>query len=343
MHLGKGDWITVDSCKDQPSGEHPLLAYFAEIGVDVSTQVHRVVGTHAHDDHVAGIADLFAAAKSARFVSSSAVTSREFFASVRADENIEAEIAQSVRSEYRGVFTEVRRRGRRRTADKPMMRAVEQLPIWTRAGSSGAPHALVLALSPSHHAVTRALDRLAEGTAKAGQRRKLSGGDPNEFAVALWVEVGDLAVLLGADLLNGPSGCGWEAVMGWHSPVGRASVLKVPHHGSPNAHYDPMWSGLLTDDVVSLVAPYRGSQTPRPSPSDMARICALSSSAWSTASTKLPAPTKAVRSTRAAMVEVAKNVREPYGQVGQARARWSADRAAWDIVTFPPARRLPST
>ena len=54
--------------------EIPVLNYLGQMGVDVSTQVKLVVGTHAHDDHIAGLSKVLGACNNATFVWSSALT-----------------------------------------------------------------------------------------------------------------------------------------------------------------------------------------------------------------------------------------------------------------------------
>jgi beta-lactamase superfamily II metal-dependent hydrolase len=341
VHMGAGDWITVDSCVDQTTGKHPLLQYFSATNVEVKTQVRLVVGTHAHDDHLAGISRVFDEAQDAQFVSSAALTSEEFYNQMEADEDIEGQLGISVRSEYRAVYDEVQRRKKLPDGRYPMLKATQERVLWSRPQSPRAPSARVLALSPSDRAIERAQRNLAEGSAKASQRRRLSATDPNEIAVALWIEVGSVAALLGADLLVGPDNCGWKAVLSWHRPTDKASLFKIPHHGSPNADLPAVWSQLLTDDVVSLVAPFRLGVTPRPSPEDAARIVSLSSSAYATAKSRVPTPPKAVKRIRAALSNVAVNVRDPYGQTGHARARRKLDSDDWTVELFEPAHKLP--
>lgn len=258
-------------------------------------------------------------------------------ASVAADASIDAQLRQGIRAEYRKVHGEVRRR--RTQSGRPwMLRAYEGRPLFARAANGAVPAASVTALSPSDLAVSRALDVLAAGTAKEGSRRKLSAADPNELAVALWVEVGNHAALLGADLLTGPAGCGWEAVLATFTPGNRASLFKVPHHGSVHSHYDAVWQDLLTTQPVSLAAPYRGGSRPAPAPEDVARICALSEQFWVTAATSVPAQPAAVRRTAATLNAVAKNVREPYGKCGQVQARIASSGASWSVTAASPGR-----
>lgn len=336
VHLGNGDWMVVDSCIDQVDRQHPVLRYLSEISVDVSTQVKVIVLTHAHDDHIAGASELARAASSAALVTSSALTAPEFFAQVEADANIERQVRPKVREEYRRFLSLAGPPPKRR-----ITRAVEKLEIWHRKSNDASPAARVVALSPSHHAVTRALSYLAQGTAKVEDRRRLSDADPNEFALALWVEVGQSRMLLGADLTAGPAGCGWRAVMEWFEPDSQATYFKVPHHGAPNAHHPPVWSELLKEKPVATLAPYRAGRTKRPAPGDIDRICALAGAAFTTADPAAITPSKQVKRVRAALGDVGRNVRDVWGRSGQVRARRRAEDSTWRVETFKPAFQLP--
>jgi len=69
VYLGYNRWIAVDSCVDQIDGSIPALAYLERIGVDIGHNVLLVIGTHAHDDHIAGISEVFRRSEAASFVS----------------------------------------------------------------------------------------------------------------------------------------------------------------------------------------------------------------------------------------------------------------------------------
>lgn len=328
--------MIVDSCIDQVSREISVLQYLDSIGVDVQSAVRLVVGTHAHDDHIAGLSEVLAACEAAKFVCSSALTSEEFYANViEPDADIQELFRMSIRSEYRKILEilETREPG-------SGLRAVEQRVLWTRAATQGSPEASVIALSPSDHAVTRAIQALSTGSARTADRRRLAATDPNEFAVALTVSVGDSSILLGADLLAGPSGCGWGAVLGSFSPDTLASIYKIPHHGAPNAHHDGVWSQLVAADVISLIAPYRAGRTRRPAPADITRIKSTSKAVYCSAKPDQPTPSRRLKKTRASLAGLATNVRE-WGTAGHVQARRSCSAAGdWEVRTFAPALEL---
>lgn len=341
VHLGGGDWLTVDSCWDQKNRAHPVLEYLTGCGVAVEQSVKLVVATHAHDDHVAGLGMLYGAAKSARLVTSGAIHSREFFANVKADASIEAELGQAVRNEMRTVLAEVRARAQHnRSGARPQILGRADKLLWSRPASNGIPAASIRSLSPSDEAELRARDVLAEATATAGSRRRLAAFDPNEMSVALWVQVGDQAALLGADLERGPVGCGWEAVLATHAPASKASIFKVPHHGSVNAEHAGVWADLLSGDVISVLAPFRNGSVSLPTDDDVARIISRSKQVYLTASAKGPTADAAVKRMRGSLQGLASEVRDPYGAIGQVRARWDKSAETWSCSVFPPGREL---
>jgi beta-lactamase superfamily II metal-dependent hydrolase len=341
VHLGGGDWITVDSCRSQSKGTHSILDYFEAIGVNIEQQLKVVVGTHAHDDHIAGLGQLYESAKNAIFVCSAAAASEEFLVTAEADKSVAAGLRSSVRREYLRILDEVERRGRERSGFAPLKRAVESLPLWTRSSTPGRAAAEIVALSPSHVAVTRAQRDLATSALAAPNgTKRFANRDPNEFAVALWVSVGSQRILLGADLLSGPAGCGWQAVLANVSVSGKAGIFKVPHHGSITSHHDGVWAEMLEVNPVALIAPFRGGRKHLPSPADLARICALTNSGYVTASPERIAQRESTRRISASLGGVASNVRDPWGTPGHVRARKGKDDAPWHVEMFGPAMDL---
>jgi hypothetical protein len=95
---------------------------------------------------------------------------------------------------------------------------------------------------------------------------------PNQLCVTIWLKVGLLDVLLGADLEHVPGRTeGWRAIIeSQERPEGRAGVFKVPHHGSNNADCPECWTTLL-QQPVAILTPYTPARLPRAD--DLARIC----------------------------------------------------------------------
>ena len=340
VHLGGGDWMTIDSCVERTSGNHALLGYFESIGVDVARDVRLVVGTHAHDDHLAGIGELFERASGAQFVTSVAQTAEEFLAEVEADQDIKDELRIGVRDEYRRIMAEVRRRPYSRYQRSPILHAGERDRLFHRPEKDGVPAATVTALSPSDVAQLRAKTFFAQGVSQVGKRKRLKATDPNEIAVAVLVEVGAVVMLFGADLTTGPAGCGWRRIDDFASELPKSSLFKVPHHGSKNAHYEKTWTNLLAANPVALLAPFLGGGSQVPSRSEKQAILARTDRAHIVASTtKRPQP-KTVMEAAEAFIDIAIAVYEPFGKLGHLRARRQVDAEGWTVSATKPAHAL---
>lgn len=335
IHIGSGRWISVDSCFDQRRHNNPALKYLAELEVDTTISMRMIVATHAHDDHFAGISDIFAACPSAIFVCSSALTTPEFFALTDLEEQAHAGLPIRAYSEYRTVFKLVEARTSREFS--PMGYAWASKVLFS--DNSGAAPARVMALSPSDVAFTRAQQALAKAIPKADDAKKVDAIDPNELAIALWVELGDKVALLGADLTPGPTGCGWQAVLATFSPEDTAKVYKVSHHGSVTGDHPGIWSQLLADSPIAILTPFRGRKL-LPDMADRRRIYSQTSSAHITASPNRPSASKQVRRETASLGPLAKNVREPWGRCGHVRVRCRIGQTDWRVERFPPAQKL---
>lgn len=340
VHLGSSRWIVVDSCRDQRSGEVAALAYLRGLGVDLATEVLAVVATHAHDDHFAGIADIVEASHAAKIVTSQALIHREFLALVEADSAIAGITNTAAYREYRRIFEIAKKRKDSATGMRPLVRAGENKILLNLPALGAAPAATVTALSPSEHAVTRAHEQLANSCLHVmGERTRRSTLDPNEASIALWISIGGVNVLLGADLLSGPAGCGWEAVLHSFSVPEPATLYKAAHHGSSTSHHDELWSKLLANDPTVLLAPFRNGNVNLPKDSDIAYILTHTDQAWTTSPRK-PTPSAAFKKQAAKLGTLARNARDPYGLIGHLRARIPLDGGIWHVDNFAPGVRL---
>jgi beta-lactamase superfamily II metal-dependent hydrolase len=342
LHLGGGEWMVVDSCIDSSSGRPVALQYLEGLGVEPSDAVRLVVATHAHDDHIAGIANVLLACQSASFVRPAATTREEFVALLEADEESEVSLRVAAYREYRLVeqILESRHRG---SMTRPVIRGLADRVLFERVESATLPAARVLALSPSDEALDRSLVALRALLPTGGVIRRLSTNDPNTMALALSIEVGDATVLLGADLESGPiPNCGWAGVSkNVLLPAQKATVYKVAHHGSSGAHSQFVWSSLLNDEVIAILSPHRRGRTPLPSPQDRARICAVAPRSYITADPDFRMMGGSTRARAAEIRGAVETVRLAEGETGQIQLRRSLVAGSdWRIELFRPARSL---
>ena len=70
LHLTNNQWIIIDSCLGMGSKQPSALEYLSSLNVDLANDVRLVLATHYHDDHIAGIGELFEKCKTARFACS---------------------------------------------------------------------------------------------------------------------------------------------------------------------------------------------------------------------------------------------------------------------------------
>jgi hypothetical protein len=150
--------------------------------------------------------------------------------------------------------------------------------------SHGIP-CTVTALSPSDKQILLSLAEIAALIPGVETKYRCTPQSPNHTTVVIWVQIGDIALLLGGDLEEtGDSETGWSVIVASADrPNGSANVFKVPHHGSANGHNDDVWSKMLVRHPFAILAPFnRGTKLP--SPCDVERITRLTDRAYSTAS-----------------------------------------------------------
>ena len=126
-----------------------------------------------------------------------------------------------------------------------------------RGGYQGS--ALVQSLSPSAATITNANTDIAKRLLTTGQTRRFKQLGANDLSVAVHVAVGQLNLLLAADLENTANPeLGWQAVIDSPSrPSQPSGLYKVSHHGSSNADHPEIWSGLLKENPLVIMTPFR--------------------------------------------------------------------------------------
>lgn len=266
MHVGGGVWIVVDSCLDTDRSTPRALRYFEDIGLDPTRAVALIVVTHWHDDHIRGVARMVERCSSASFCCASAFREKEFLTLIGALERRHFSESGSGLRELHGVFEEVVGTGRR------WLHAIANCVVFQGETCK------VWSLSPSNDLVQRFLKSVGALIPGRGEiKKRIPSLSPNEAAVALWVDAGDFALLLGADLERR----GWEIIVGDTArPDGKASVFKVPHHGSEDADEPQVWQHMLESNPIAVLTPWhRGGQI-LPRKTDAERILAATSEAY---------------------------------------------------------------
>jgi hypothetical protein len=334
LHLGDGQWVTIDSCVRRLANgveQNATLAYFSEIGVDPATQVIANIATHWHNDHVAGLADLVAACNKALFCCAAAFREDDFieFAEINAAPDPSAVTRRT--SEITAVF--------KLLADH--RRPAKFLTTDTFILNSGS--AKVWALSPSHFRLEQFLRRVGGAMPKVKTPMAWIGDlKPNDIAVVTAIEFSDCLLIFGADLEEVP-GRGWTRLLEEVQCLrpGTAAVFKVPHHGSETGHCLEVWQQRIAGSGISILTPFGRGRKPLPTSEDVARILSFTPKAYSSARLASIAPIKRDPSVERIIREGGLKIRGSEPKAGQLRLRREIGGALdWNVELIGNAVRL---
>jgi hypothetical protein len=343
IHAGNGEWVIVDSCINSRSGKPAALTYFGEIQVEPSTAVKLIVATHWHDDHIRGMSELNRVCTSAKFACSMALTRREFLevAKVYTSRPL-SEVSSGPTEIFRTLSTLKSRRQFpvHTIADRPLFRM--------RRGSTGSIDWEVTALSPGDAELDRFLASivaLIPSSPTATTKSRLPNPDQNELSVATWITLGDIHILLGADLEEyGIPGRGWTAVLASSTrPQGVASLFKISHHGSANGHHSGVWSSMLVKSPMAVLTPWTLGASELPQPRDIQRIKNLTPNAYCTSKLKAPGLTALPQAAKRIFREAGIKIRQTEPPTGFLRLRTPASSTGgtvWTLTASTDAVRL---
>lgn len=336
VHLGRGEWLIVDSCVEGQSKTPAVLKYLEDLGVDPSQQVKVVLATHWHDDHVRGLAQVVELCQAAEFWCSAGLVSDEFLTLVMASNARAIGKISSGADEFGRILEILERRIGRRGSTGPRL-ASDGKTLWKKNGQG-----FVTALSPSDGSVVLAQRQIAKLLPEGGSpKKRISAQGRNDLSVVLWISVGRASILLGSDLeVTGDDRTGWEAVLSSASrPDRKASYIKVPHHGSKDSDHPGIWNELLRKSPVAALTPWTRAGNVLPDGEDIERLSARTEMAFSTSRTRIgrtkfrdPVVARTLR-------ETVRSIKRPQPPTGQVRVRCDAEQeeTEWAVELFGAA------
>ena len=328
LHVGDGAWVVVDSCLDG-DGTPQALRYLESIGVDPDEAVDFIVATHWHDDHIRGISRLVKSCTKATFCCASVLCGKEFLAVAHALEGHRFSAVGSGLREIHDIFSQLV------TAKSQPVLALANRPIFMKGECQ------IWSLSPSDSNFIdflRTVGNMLPGIGKS--KARIQSLAPNKVAVALWIRVADICVLLGSDLEKQ----GWiEILQDAARPNAKASVFKVPHHGSENADEPGVWKQMLGLEPFAVLTPWRRGTRNLPSQPDVQRILSYTTNAYATTKpgSTAPAPMRRSNTVRRTIRESGVKLRRIAMSRGAVRLRRTIGlQTRWQVEMFGSACRL---
>lgn len=323
VHLGGHNWLLVDSCIDPATKAPATKTYLEAIGVQ-PVHVKVIVASHWHDDHVRGISKLAEAYPDAEFMISAVFNNNEASAFLAA---YSGSTAPGLARGLAELYSVVEQR-----AEVSFLQQRSSVLELTANGRN----VRVSALSPVPAAFAQSLVHMAQYLPKkAAQINHAPELRPNLEAVALHIDFGGDAALLGADLEDHAT-CGWGAVVSnaWCASRPSGSAYKVAHHGSYSGDHPHIWATLLEENSTACLTPFnRGHRLP--SDEDKARIKGCTANAYlSSGTTRRPDMDASILKR---LEDICNKVTRVNSGFGAIRLRKQIDMANWAVELFGTA------
>ncbi len=343
IHLGKNDWVIVDSCIDPLSKDPAPLTYLKKIGILPASCIRQIIATHWHDDHIRGLHQIVNECQSAEFVFSKALKTKEFLTLAVAYGKRAMMETSGVQEFYKILKTLEDRKGSNHKPVQSYKFAIADRCLLKieKEGSSCSVHSL----SPSDESIRKSLIDIFSLIPTAGEsKRHISIKNPNYCAVALWIQINELCVLLGSDLEENGGTSSWSAILSSTGrPQGKASIFKIPHHGSSTANHPSVWSELLETQPYALLTPFVKGSIRLPQKKDSQRINSYTDNAYITA--KLEQKKSNISRPRAverSIKEVVGSLKFAHSSTGQVRLRGKPLNGSydWKVDLFGDAMTL---
>jgi beta-lactamase superfamily II metal-dependent hydrolase len=259
IHLGDSNWAVIDSCRDPFSRKSLPLAYLEQLGVDVANDVKLILCTHWHDDHLLGLSELLKACESAVFCWGEATDRTKFLQFVELDhQKLNKESSNSSTLEFGNCLRIISDRSggsNRKLAKADTIIFGKNLFNSIRCE--------IIALSPSDQSILNFHKEISTLIDNYGaQNKKIMKATPNSKSIALFLKLGEHRAILGADLEVSKDPLeGWDNILNCNTVIDKkASLFKIPHHGSSNGYSDRVWIELLETDPVAKLTPWNKNE-----------------------------------------------------------------------------------
>lgn len=256
---GNGDYAVIDSFQNAETKRPIALDYLEKIGVDPKTAIKEVIITHWHSDHIGMMSELIKTANNSQIIINPVFSNRTYqqYMSIATQEQ------QDSTSEYAKVLPLLQEK-------KSCIRLAK-----SRNGIYENEKLQIIALSPQDGEI---IEKYLPFLTGSEDRIRREYQTDNLLSIVLLVKPKKSdGVLLGSDMeVIDEEDAGWNGVVRNYNPFnGKASLFKVPHHGSATGHKQEVWTEMLTSHPISFITTYnKGHKLPKDD--DILRVNSLS-------------------------------------------------------------------
>ncbi len=258
LKVGVDSWIIIDSCVNPTSNEPLSIEYLKSIGVDLS-KVILIICTHWHNDHIRGLANSLLLCPNAEFSFSAVHDLNKFLLLCELDGLKSSRGSIGSTDEFARCLEIVSKRG------AVYSKALSNMVLFNITVNNET--FTLFSLSPSPKTVNDFDSEISELITEFGKRNTaVIKKTPNEKSVALLLKFGSHRVILGADLEIGKDNLeGWRYVINNSKVLDstKASLYKVPHHGSDTAYLSDIFDIIVNKNSVLKITPFSPSGLPR--------------------------------------------------------------------------------
>lgn len=341
VHIGNNEWVIVDSCIDIEDSNVAALKFFEQRGVPLD-QVKLIVISHWHGDHISGISRVVESCQKADVCMSNVFDREQFRREVllHTSSKEPKTIGSALREARSLLEIRMKSKGRRFIGAAPDRRILYRASSEMSHGRSVE----VWTLSPSDRQIEEFLNQVYLLASPDGvERGRARVPSPNETSVVTWIQIGEIALLLAADLEEKGALQGWSSVVSSTSrPQGVAQVFKVPHHGSDNAHHHPVWEKMLDVNPLCVMTPWSLGGNYLPKDTDIARIKNYTPTVFLTSVSGLVAPKRRPAAVERTLREMGKPLRAITQELGSVvfRNGGRTNFTAWSVELSPNSKHL---
>lgn len=336
IHYTNNKWIIIDSCYDYKNKNSAVLSYFQQLNISPDTT--HIIVSHWHDDHIKGISQLLDSFPNSNFICSSAIHCKEFLNLVSIYSK-HSHIVDCGTNEFNNIIHTLRHRG--------------VSPTWAIINRTLFDHSEIIgddevsikliALSPSDKSVLDSHLALGQLIPQKGAvRKRIQEPSKNHSSIVLHLTINDNVILLGSDLENlSDKKCGWENVYTSQTrPKEKATIFKIPHHGSQNGFHKGVWSEMLIQEPFCILTPYSKLKEPLPRENEIKLFKKYSKEIYITNKVSRKSKVKRDPTVDKTIKATVKAIQKISNNPGQIRLRKKITASKWNVNLFGDAEKL---